>query len=259
MLENGIFWLETRTPTTEKGCHRDKATTTVTRWPKGQTKMSKTLVLVNSMRLFLGLFFLAMIFSGTTFGDDGWPAADRADIEKAEAFLNEIDTYRARFAQVAWDGGYSEGWLWLERPHYLRIEYAPPNNLLLVADGNLLIFFDRDIDQVSQFQYDTGPFRFLLSKDINFSKDMIVNAIQRRAGFLRIKLVDETNPGQGFVTLIFEEAPMRLVAWDVTDAENKTTQVKLYEHSFGLPLERKLFRFTGHDRLRDNYRYGTYE
>ena len=259
MLENGIFWSETGTPNTEKGCNRDNVRTTVTRWAKGQTRMLKTLVLVNSMRLSLGLFFWSMIFSGTAFGNDGWPAADRADIEKAEAFLNGIDTYRARFTQVAWEGSYSEGWLWLERPHYLRLEYAPPNNLLLVADGNLLIFFDRDIDQVSQFQYDTGPFRFLLSKDIDFSKDMIVNAIERRDELLRIKLVDENNPRQGFVTLIFEEAPMRLVQWEVTDAENKTTQVTLYEHSFGLPLERRLFRFTGRDRSRQDYRYGTYE
>ncbi len=221
--------------------------------------MLKTPVFVNSICLFLSLLFWSITFSCPTFADDGWPAADRADIEKAEAFLNGIDTYRARFAQLTGDGDYSEGWLWLERPHYLRVEYAPPNNLLLVADGNLLIFFDRDIDQVSQFQYDTGPFRFLLSKEINFSKDMIVNAIERRAGFLRIKLVDEANPGQGFVTLIFEEAPMRLVQWEVTDADNKTTQVTLYEHSFGLPLERKLFRFTGHDRLRYDYRYGTYQ
>ena len=221
--------------------------------------MLKLLIFINSVSLFFGLFFLAIIFSDPTFGDDGWPAADKVDIEKAQTFLNGIDTFRARFGQVAWDGGYSEGWLWLERPHYLRVEYAPPNNLLLVADGTLLIFFDRDIDQVSQFQYDTGPFRFLLSKNIDFSEDMVVNAIQRRAGLLRIKLVDEDNPGQGFVTLIFEEAPMQLVQWEVTDAENKTTQVTLYDHSFGLPLERKLFRFTGHDRLRHDYRYGTYE
>ena len=221
--------------------------------------MKKKPVIVNSMHFLLGLFLLSVTFPGNTLAGDGWPDADRADIKKAEAFLNGIDTYRARFTQMAWDGVYSEGWLWLERPHYLRVEYAPPNNLLLVADGNLLIFFDRDIDQVSQFQYDTGPFRFLLSKEINFSRDMIVNAIQRHAGLLRIKLVDESDPGPGFVTLVFEEAPMRLVKWEVTDSEHKTTQVTLYEHSFGLPLERKLFRFTGHDRLRRDYRYGAYE
>ena len=59
-------------------------------------------------------------------GDGGWPAGDQADIDKVEAFLNGIDTYRARFIQTGSDGGYSEGWLWLQRPRFLRVEYAPP-------------------------------------------------------------------------------------------------------------------------------------
>ena len=191
--------------------------------------------------------------------DNGWPEADQADIDKVEAFLNGIDTYRARFIQVDSGGGYSEGWLWLQRPRFLRVEYAPPNDLLLVADGNFLIFFDRDIDQVSRFQYETGPFRFLLADVVNFNEDMVVNAIERRAGLLRIKLIEEGDPGQGSVTLVFEEKPMRLVKWKITDATNKITRVTLYEHSFGAPFERKLFRFTGYDRVRRDYRYGEYE
>ena len=212
-----------------------------------------------SMRLLFYLLFLFVMLPDNARGDGGWPAGDQADIDKVEAFLNGIDTYRARFIQTGSDGGYSEGWLWLQRPRFLRVEYAPPNDLLLVADGNFLIFFDRDIDQVSQWTYNTGPFRFLLSEEVNFSQDMIVNAIERRAGLLRIKLVDESDPGQGSVTLVFEETPMRLAQWEVTDAETRVTRVTFYEHRFGLPLERKLFRFTDHDRIRRDYRYGEYE
>ena len=212
-----------------------------------------------TMRLLFCLLLSFVMVPSIAHSDGGWPAGDQADIDKVEAFLNGIDTYRARFIQTSSGGGYSEGWLWLQRPRFLRVEYAPPNDLLLVADGNFLIFFDRDIDQVSQFTYNTGPFRFLLSEEVDFSQDMIVNAIERRAGLLRIKLVDESDPGQGTVTLVFEETPMRLVKWEVTDAETKVTRVTLYGHSFGLPLERKLFRFTGHDRIRRDYRYGEYE
>ncbi len=208
--------------------------------------------------LFSALTFY-MALSHTAHSDNGWPEGDQTDIDKVEAFLNGIDTYRARFIQVDSGGGYSEGWLWLQRPRFLRVEYAPPNNLLLVADGNFLIFFDRDIDQVSQFQYETGPFRFLLSDVVDFTEDMVVNAIERRAGLLRLKLIEEGDPEQGSVTLVFEENPMRLVQWEVTDATNKITRVTLYEHSFGAPFERKLFRFTGYDRARWNYRYGDYE
>ena len=221
------------------------------------------MVLERSSRTLIRVLFSALTFyvalSHYAYSDNGWPEGDQADIDKVEAFLNGIDTYRARFIQVDSGGGYSEGWLWLQRPRFLRVEYAPPNDLLLVADGTFLIFFDRDIDQVSQFQYEAGPFRFLLSDVIDFTEDMVVNAIERRAGLLRLKLIEEGGPEQGSVTLVFEEKPMRLVKWEVTDATNKITRVTLYEHSFGAPFERKLFRFTGYDRARWNYRYGDYE
>ncbi len=215
-------------------------------------------IALNRMRFLFCISLSLLILADTGHCDDGWPAADQRDIDKVESFLNEIDTYRARFIQVGPDGGYSEGWLWLQRPDRLRVEYAPPDNLLLVADGSFLIFFDRDMNQVTEFSYDVGPFRFLLATEISFEEDMVVQSIERKAGFLRLKLVDQSMLGQGSVTLVFEEKPFRLVKWEVIDSASKITHVTLYEHSFGLTLEQKLFRFTDHDRVRHDYRYGDY-
>ena len=195
---------------------------------------------IRSMRLGFCLPLLLVAFIDTVQCEEGWPPGDQAYIEQAEAFLNEIDTYRARFIQVTSDGSYSEGWLWLQRPHLLRVEYAPPTDLLLVADGNFLIFFDRDIDQVTEFSYQAGPFRILLADEVNFNKGMIVNSIKRKAGVLRIKLIDEEMSGAGTITLVFEEIPFRLVKWEVTDSASIITHVTLYDHTFGIPLDLSL-------------------
>ena len=215
--------------------------------------------IIRPMRLLFCLPLLLVALIDTAQCEDSWPPGDQAYIDKAEAFLNEIDTYRARFIQVTSDGSYSEGWLWLQRPRLLRVEYAPPVDLLLVADGTFLIFFDRDIDQVTEFSYQAGPFRFLLADEISFNEDMIVNSIKRQAGVLRIKLIDEKMSGAGSVTLVFEETPFHLVKWEVTDPASIVTHVTLYDHTFGLPLDKQLFRFTDFDRVRYDYRYGNYE
>ena len=131
--------------------------------------------------------------------------------------------------------------------------------MLLVADGNFLIFFDRDIDQVTEFSYQAGPFRFLLADEVSFNKGMIINSIKRKAGVLRIQLIDEEMSGAGTITLVFEEIPFRLVKWEVTDSASIITHVTLYDHAFGMPLDKKLFRFTDFDRVRYDYRYGNYE
>ena len=188
-----------------------------------------------------------------------WSEIDQADIRSAENFLNELDTYQAQFIQVSPDGHYSEGWIWVQRPRHLRVEYAPPNNLLLVADGTYLIFIDRDIDQISKYSYESGPFRFLLREDVDLTKDMIVNAVSREPDLLHITLVDEDDFKAGSVTLSFTESPMQLTGWTITDPDGHQTKVSLHNYSHGLSLHKKLFRFTEFDELRKDYRYGVYD
>lgn len=188
-----------------------------------------------------------------------WSAGDKADINAVELFFNELETYQTQFVQTSPEGLSSKGWLWLERPRHLRVEYAPPTNLLIVANGTFLIFVDRDIDQISRYSYETGPFRFLLKEKIDFTEDMIVNTIVRETGLLRLKLVDEDDPRAGSVILSFREAPMALAGWTVIDSNGSKTEVSLHNPSSGLTLPKKLFRFTAHDETRRDYRYGAHE
>ena len=210
------------------------------------------------MRIVILISFLISInISADALAID-WSPGDQADITAAEKFFNDLHTYRAQFVQISPEGSRSKGWLWLQRPYYLRVEYAPPTNLLLVANGTFLIFMDRDIDQVSKYSYGSGPFRFLLKDKVNLAKDMIVHAIDRNTKLLRLTLVDEDDLQAGSVTISFAEEPMRLVGWTVTDSKGLTTEVALHDHSFGMKLPKKLFRFTEHDKVRPNYRYGIY-
>ena len=211
------------------------------------------------MRIVIFLsFFISINISANALAVD-WSPGDQADITAAERFFNSLDTYRAQFVQISPEGSHSKGWLWLQRPRYLRVEYASPTNLLLVANGTFLIFMDRDIDQVSKYSYGSGPFRFLLKDKVNLSEDMVVRAIDRNTNLLRLTLVDEDDLTAGSVTISFAEKPMSLVGWTVTDSKGRTTQVTLHGHSFGMRLPKKLFRFTEHDKVRPNYRYGMYD
>ena len=209
---------------------------------------------------FLGVVALAGVaLAGARAAENAWPEGDAADIAKVQAYLNDLTTYRARFIQMSSDGGYTDGTVWLSRPGLARFEYAPPNDLLLIADGTWLVFFDRDIDQVTHAAIDTGPFRFLLAETIDLSQDMVVQAVERSRGMLRVELIDEDDPDEGSITLVFEEDPMRLSEWRVLDSQGKHTSVIFYDDMFGLELDRALFRFTGNDRANPDYRRGTYE
>jgi outer membrane lipoprotein-sorting protein len=186
------------------------------------------------------------------------PAADRALISGVEDYLNGLHTLRARFTQTNADGTQDHGVMWLERPGRARIEYAPPTDVLVVADGTWLIYYDAELDQVSHVPIDTGPFRFLLEDHVNLSGDVAVTSLARSGGIARITLADPENPGEGRVTLVFEESPLKLRQWEVLDAQGFLTIVTLHDEVAGGSYPSRWFYFPESARKRD-FRVGDHD
>lgn len=169
---------------------------------------------------------------------------DRADIARAEAYLNSIGTLRARFLQVAPNGMQAEGTAFIARPGRMRLQYDPPSPLLVVANGRFLIFHDRELGEPSYVPLESTPAGVLVRENVRLDGgDLAVTRVVRRAGVLEISLVDPKDAGQGELTLVFSEGPLTLRQWRVLDAQGQVTTVSLYEAQTGIALDPKLFQF----------------
>lgn len=182
---------------------------------------------------------------------DAWPAADRALLTDVEDYLNRMTTVRARFSQDNSDGSYDTGIVWLWRPGKARIEYASPTDILVVADGTWLIYFDAELDQVSHVPINTGPFRFLLAEAVSLQDAVTVTALARGGGLIRLTVVDAGNPDGGSVTLVFDETPLQLRQWEVLDPQGFVTVVTLSEEIVGESFDSKMFYFPPSAQTRD--------
>ena len=169
---------------------------------------------------------------------------DQADIRRVEAYLNSIHTLKARFMQVAPDGGISNGRAWLERPDRMRFQYDPPAPFLLVAGRQGLIFHDSQLRQTSHIPLSRTPLGILLAEKVSLSGDISVIGIQRLPGQLQVTVTRTASPGDGSLTLIFADNPLTLRQWTVTDAQRRETRVTLFEVELGGRLDAKLFEFT---------------
>ena len=121
-------------------------------------------------------------------------AQDRADIARAEAYLNTIHTLKARFQQIAPDGQVSGGQAWLERPGRMRFQYDPPSPFLLVGGHGLLVFNDSQLGQTSNIPLDRTPLGLLLRDNLRLSGDITVTHITRYPGQLQITLLRTATP-----------------------------------------------------------------
>lgn len=170
--------------------------------------------------------------------------ADAEDaLAKAEAYLNEIRTFSARFEQVDSRGRRATGRVYVQKPGKLRFEYDPPVPILIVANGNFLIHYDKELESATYLNQRDTPAWFLVAPDIELGGDVKVTDVERASGLLRVSLVKTSEPDEGGATLMFSEDPFRLVRWSITDPQGVTTEVALEDVLIGGQVDRTLFEF----------------
>lgn len=172
---------------------------------------------------------------------------DLAAVLRAERYLNEVRSLRSRFVQVASNGSYSEGEVFIDRPGRMRFEYDPPTPILLIADGTNLLYYDKELKQATFIPLWETPLWFLIRKKVDLSGDVQVTAIERRAAALRMTLQDVESADLGSVTLVFAERPFALKSWEVTDAQGITTNLTLVNPDFGAEIDKAVFDYSNLD------------
>ncbi len=174
---------------------------------------------------------------------------DKANVDRALGYLNNISTLRARFVQVSSNGPYAEGEVLIKRPGRLRFDYDPPVPALLIADGLTLLFYDRELKEASFLPLWETPLWFLIREEVTLSDDMQVENVTQARGALRVSLRDAGNPDIGEVTLVFEDQPLALRKWQVVDAQGVLTEISLVNPQYGVEIDASAFE---HDDLEIN-------
>jgi outer membrane lipoprotein-sorting protein len=168
---------------------------------------------------------------------------DRADVARIEAYLNGLRTLTARFVQVSQQGGVAEGRIYLQRPGRLRLEYADPVPLLVVAARGQIIQHDKELKQTTYLPLSSTPAAILLRESVTLSGNVTVTDVERGPGTVRITIVQTDDPRAGRLTLVFAERPLQLTNWVVVDGQGATTRVALSEIQNGVSIPAQLFEF----------------
>jgi outer membrane lipoprotein-sorting protein len=167
--------------------------------------------------------------------------ADRADIARVEQYLNGITSMKASFQQFTQSEGLAFGRIFLRRPGRLRVEYDPPAEILLVADGTLLSYYDGELNHLEQVPLKLSPMWFLLRDDVKLGGDVTVTAFKKSANSILIGMVQSDEPDAGSVMLELGDQPLELTQWSIKDSAGTEVRVGLYNTEFGIPLSAALF------------------
>ncbi|MCP4394236.1 MAG: outer membrane lipoprotein carrier protein LolA [Alphaproteobacteria bacterium] len=171
-------------------------------------------------------------------------------ITKVENYLKQLYTMHAKFEQFSSNGSRSKGELFLKRPNRLRMEYAPPVPVLLLADGDSLIYHDKELMQTTYLDLDSNPVGILLAENPSLSSDNItITSIDRQSFVTEIGVKMKNDPGVGEFTLVFSNKPFELVQWRIVDAQGIETIVVLKDVEQGMKLTNDIFKIKEDARL----------
>lgn len=177
------------------------------------------------------------------------PAEDKADIARAEDYLNTIKTLKARFSQISPAGDEIDGTVFISRPGKMRLDYDPPSPVQVIANGKFLIYFDKQLKQVSYLDLESSIAGVLVRDQVQLDgPDLKLLKISHAPELINITVTHRKDPSQGQITLVFTERPFALRQWKVVDAQNQLTTVSLYEPQQGIPLDAAMFKFDDPNR-----------
>ncbi|MBT4218481.1 MAG: outer membrane lipoprotein carrier protein LolA [Rhodospirillaceae bacterium] len=196
-----------------------------------------------SVALLVGALFFSGLGEAAAKVEEAHPlsAADRKDLSRIQDYMNRITTLQSTFLQASSNGGYAEGTLYLSRPGKMRIEYDPPAQFLIVADGTWLIYHDKELEQMTHLPLGSTPAAIIVDEKMSlFGDDPKVTRIERGPGVIAVTLV--SNDDEGSITLVFGDRPLVLKKWIVIDAQGVRTSVSLLSSQIGVALDDKLFK-----------------
>ena len=183
--------------------------------------------------------FAALLIAGATAAK-----AENADLSKIENYLNNINTLEADFVQMSSNGGSAEGKIYIEKPSKIRMEYTAPDPLLIVGNGDYIIYNDKELDQITNIDYKDIPATMILSNKIKFDgKNLKVADFYKDSGQTSVTVEMPNSPGVKPITLIFDNSPFRLKQWKVIDQQNIEVTISLFDAEQDKKLSADLFKF----------------
>lgn len=154
--------------------------------------------------------------------------AQRATVDRVNAYYNSIQSLTGTFTQVDPDGSRRTGDFYMQKPGRVRFEYDPPSPIELIANGQSVAVRDRTLNTQDITPLDQTPLRFLLAERIDLANDPHVTGVYQDDHFVSVA-IEEKVPmiGTYRLLILFDAKDYTLKQWIVTDPQGYDTQVSL--------------------------------
>ena len=190
---------------------------------------------------------------GLFFSNNSMAEIKTEEVNKVENYLNSIKTLSADFVQIASNGEKAEGRIYIEKPNKIRMEYNPPSNILIVGNGDYIVYYDKELEQITNIDYDDVPAAMILANTVDLGgKDLTVTDMYQDPGMTKVSLQYNKAEDLGPFTLVFTNNPFTLKQWKVITPQSLEVSLSLYDTVIDGKLNQDLFKFSKAETKKDS-------
>lgn len=165
----------------------------------------------------------------------------QTQIKQIEDYFNNSNSFSANFVQIIQNNILS-GKIYLQKPQKMRFEYEEPSPIVVVANGRVVTYYDKELDEISHIPAKKTPVKFLALKNLSF-KDQGFEVIdfQEQDNAYKITIEDTSNQQIENFSLFFSQNPFLLNRIEISNELNQNISISLFNHKFNTKFDKKLF------------------
>ena len=176
-------------------------------------------------------------------------AAEKLSLSEISQYLNSFQTASGDFTQINDDGTISTGKIHIKRPGRVRFEYDPPDQTLVVADGDTVGVIDPKSNTGPEgYPLHRTPLKIILERNVDLTRARMVTGHASDGKTTTVRAQDPENPEYGSIELVFTGAPVELRQWVINDSGGSRTTVVLGALDTGVRLANDRFTIPGKDK-----------
>lgn len=167
-------------------------------------------------------------------------------IGRIEIFLNNLETIQGSFIQFSdINEEMSEGKFYVKKPQKFWFEYTNPNHILMICGGDLINYYDKDLDEITIIPASKTPIPLLFSSNFGLKSDKsnLIDLIINSDGTIKISLRISIEEMEYFVEYTFDKQVTNILKISIIDENKQETTLSLYDIVINAEIKDSIFIF----------------
>lgn len=174
--------------------------------------------------IFFITFFHFILLVNFSWADDlKQIVTDEAKV-KVERYFNQIKYMECTFSQYEQSGAVRQGKIFVSKPNKMRVDYYTPYRESIILDGDMLMHYNHELDELSYIHNTFFPLRVLSQENISLENDLKTVALEHAHGRLTMEVTfKEMKDKENKFFISFIQKPFTLKSADVINSEGRMT------------------------------------